>query len=81
MIIYFVEPHNNEKENKNDEKEFLEDFEKQNIKYLVGYGIGFPARDYASSKATLYTVNKKVNYYEHDHESYYDEEGEEDNNE
>lgn len=81
LIIYFVEPHNNEKDNNNDEKEFLEDFEKQNIKYLVGYGIGFPARDYASSKATLYTVNKKVNYYEHDHERYYDEEGEEDNNE
>ena len=38
-------------------------------KYLVGYALGFPRKDGASFKSTMYTVNKTVNYFDKDHEN------------
>ena len=74
LIIYFVDP-NNHDANENIDYRYISDELKLNLElissrysYLVGYAIGFPAKDGENEKATLYTVNKTVNYYEKDHE-------------
>ena len=74
LIIYFVDP-NNHDATENIDYRYISDELKLNLElissrysYLVGYAIGFPAKDGENGKITLYTVNKTVNYYEKDHE-------------
>lgn len=38
--------------------------------FLVGYAIGFPKKDGASEDNIMYTVNKKVNYFDKEHDEY-----------
>ena len=49
---------------------------KKTCPYLVGYGIGFPSKNGASSESTTYTVNKTCNYYAKQHEEDYQTYGE-----
>lgn len=87
LILYFVRPSlpeeleeddfTSDKDTKEDIKDKVKlDLELQTRKYryLVGYGLGFPRKQGASSETTMYTVNITVNYYDKDHENESEEE-------
>lgn len=89
LIIYFIQPSNEgvdiddyftaentmEEEVKSQVKLLLE-MRQKNMKYLVGYGIGFPHKQGLSGDATNYIVNKTCNYYTKQHEEDYQTYGE-----
>jgi hypothetical protein len=89
LIIYFIQPSNEgvdvddyftaestmEEEVKSQVKLLLE-MRQKNMKYLVGYGIGFPHKQGVSGDATNYIVNKTCNYYTKQHEEDYQTYGE-----
>ena len=54
----------------------LVEMRQKNMKYLVGYGIGFPHKQGVSGDATNYIVNKTCNYYTKQHEEDYQTYGE-----
>lgn len=75
LIIYFINPDNHDSPSDNIDYGYRSEEFKLNLEllssrypYLVGYAIGFPNKKGENAKATLYTVNKTVNYYEKDHE-------------
>lgn len=79
LIIYFIEPRNDglcdeEKftstSNISEEIRLYLELMNRRYPYLVGYGVGFPQKEGFSEENTLYTVNKKVNYFEKEHEEY-----------
>lgn len=87
LILYFVRPSlpeeldeddfTSDKDTKEDIKDRVKlDLELQTRKYryLVGYGLGFPRKQGASSETIMYTVNITVNYYDKDHENESEEE-------
>lgn len=89
LIIYFIQPSNEgvdiddyftaentmEEEVKSQVKLLLE-MRQKNMKYLVGYGIGFPHKQGLSGDSTNYIVNKTCNYYTKQHEEDYQTYGE-----
>lgn len=79
LIIYFISLKNTIENHEDDElftKEgSLYDFIKlhiqqydKNLKYAVGYSIGFPKRSGKYSKAEFYKVNKTANYFDNEHD-------------
>lgn len=87
LIIYFIKPSLPEEldeEYFTSDKETSEDFrdmiklrmelDNRKYPYVVGYSIGFPQKDNVSSKTTMYTVNKTVNYFDMEHTDECDEE-------
>lgn len=79
LIIYFIDPRNDgfydeEKftstSNISDENRLYSELITRRYPYLVGYGVGFPQKEGFSEENTLYTVNKKVNYFEKEHVEY-----------
>lgn len=74
IIIYFIDPNNKDSDENNDYRYQQEELKlnlelsSSKYQYLVGYAIGFPAKDGEKTQTTLYTVNKTVNYYDKDHE-------------
>ena len=81
LIIYFVDLRNDHEDGSSEdlftgEVGFV-DYLKlmlercvMDFKFVVGYAIGFPKKEGEESVATLYTVNKTVNYFDKDHEDY-----------
>ena len=80
LIIYFVHPsiefdeevYSSDKtvsEEARDAIKLYRELQTRKYKYLVGYALGFPQKDGASFKSTMYTVNKTVNYFDKDHEN------------
>ena len=76
LIIYFIDPDNSELSDEeihsgasSMKEDLLVRYEllTRHYNYLVGYAIGFPAKEGAASESILYTVNRTVNYYEKDH--------------
>lgn len=74
LIIYFVEPDNSQESDDinhlvlKDDTSLLQDLQSKNMKYLIGYAIGFPANAKYNSRDIQYTVNKTVDYFDKDHE-------------
>lgn len=76
LIIYFVEPTNNNTTEDidyaatyiEDDKNFLNELRSRKYNFLIGYAIGFPSNESYNSKDEKYEVNKTVNYYEKEHE-------------
>ena len=80
LIIYFVHPsiefdeevYSSDKTVKEEVKDAIKlhsELQTRKYKYLVGYALGFPQKDGVLPEATMYTVNKTVNYYDKDHEN------------
>lgn len=80
LIIYFVHPsiefdeevyssYKTVNEEARDAIKLYKELQTRKYKYLVGYALGFPQKDGASFKSTMYTVNKTVNYFDKDHEN------------
>lgn len=89
FIIYFIQPSNEDldideyytAENTIEEEvksqiELLLELKQKKLKYLIGYGIGFPHKHGVSGDATNYIVNKTCNYYTKQHEEDYQTYGE-----
>ena len=82
LIIYFVKP---SLPTEIDEEDFVSDndletdllemlklrneLETRKYPFVVGYALGFPKKDGASSEVIMYTVNKTVNYFDKEHEN------------
>lgn len=82
IIIYFVRPSLSreldeddfvsDKDTKEDIAEMMKlrkELQTRKYQYVVGYALGFPQKEGVSSKTIMYTVNKKVNYFDKDHEN------------
>ena len=81
LIIYFVDLRNDHEDGSSEDLftgevgfvDYLKLMLEQcvmDFKFVVGYAIGFPKKEGEESVATLYTVNKTVNYFDKDHEDY-----------
>lgn len=83
LIIYFIEPCNDNSDENFDYKYFEEEVHfkaelfNSKYSYLVGYAIGFPLKDGEKDDGTVYTVNKTVNYFDKDHDDSDGEDGNE----
>lgn len=85
LIIYFVDLRNDHDDGTSEDlfagETDFDDYLKlmldqcvMDFKFVVGYAIGFPKKDGEESTATLYTVNKTINYFDKAHEDYSEEE-------
>lgn len=79
LIIYFIDPKNEKNDDeqlftstsdKNDEIALYIELMNRKYNYLIGYAIGFPEKEGMCEENILYTVNKKVNYFDKEHEEY-----------
>ena len=82
LIIYFVRPSlpkeldeedfvsdKDTKEDLADMMKLRRELQTRKYQYVVGYALGFPQKEGASSETIMYTVNKMVNYFDKDHEN------------
>lgn len=81
LIIYFVQPSNfdedyeekytsqSDRKDRNAERMLIAELKTRKYPYIAGYSLGFPQNDGAPSKTTMYTVNKKVNYFDKNHDN------------
>lgn len=79
LIIYFIDPRNDgfvDDQLYTSTTNFSDDFKlyiemmNRKYKFLIGYAIGFPKKDGTSEENIMYTVNKKVNYFDKEHDEY-----------
>ena len=81
LIIYFIRPTNvadeadfiysfdSDNNDKNAQKKLIKELGTRKYGYLVGFGLGIPRKLGVSTKSTMFTVNKTVNYYDKDHDN------------